>query len=107
MQKPKSKLVAYLLWACLGFFAIHRFYIGAPALLRFFTLNFLTIGWCIDFFTLSGMVDKANALCIGVGQSQEQQQQQSQSIVVNVMGAPPAPAPAPEAPAPEEAETKE
>ena len=58
----KSKLVAYLLWFFLGFFSIHRFYLGKiwTGILYFFTGQLLGIGWIIDLFLLSGMVDNHN-----------------------------------------------
>ena len=69
----KSKFVAYMLWFWLGFFSMHRIYIGKPWVLRFFTFQFITIGWFIDFFTLRGMVNEANATSV-VSPSQSQQQ---------------------------------
>ena len=58
----KSKLVAYLLWFFLGFLSLHRFYLGkiGSGLIWLFTLQLFGIGWVIDLFILSGMVDNYN-----------------------------------------------
>ena len=58
----KSKLVAYLLWFFLGFLSLHRFYLGkiGSGLIWLFTLQLFGIGWIIDLFLLSGMVDNYN-----------------------------------------------
>jgi len=58
----KSKLVAYLLWFFLGIFSLHRFYLGkiGSGLIWLFTLQLFGIGWIIDLFLLSGMVDNYN-----------------------------------------------
>lgn len=58
----KSKLAAYLLWGFLGFFSMHRFYLGkvGSGVLYFFTGQLLGIGWIIDLFILGNMVDNYN-----------------------------------------------
>lgn len=58
----KSKLVAYLLWFFLGFLSLHRFYLGkiGSGLIWLFTLQLFGIGWVVDLFILSGMVDNYN-----------------------------------------------
>ncbi len=58
----KSKLVAYLLWFFLGFLSLHRFYLGkiGSGLIWLFTLQLFGIGWIVDLFILSGMVDNYN-----------------------------------------------
>ena len=48
-------------------------------LIWFFTLGFLGVGWLLDLFLMSGMVDKANALAMArTGANQ------SQNVVVNL-----------------------
>jgi TM2 domain-containing membrane protein YozV len=63
----KSKTVAYLLWFFLGFFGIHKFYLGKVGIgiLYFFTFGIFGIGWFIDLFTLGTQVDVYNALRYG------------------------------------------
>ena len=60
-----SNGMAYLLWlACfIGFFGIHRFYLGKPltGLLWLFTGGLLFIGQFIDLFLIPGMVESNNA----------------------------------------------
>jgi TM2 domain-containing membrane protein YozV len=58
----KSKGVAYLLWFFLGFFSAHRFYLGktGSAILYLLTGQIFGIGWLVDLFLLSGMVDQYN-----------------------------------------------
>ncbi|KAA5545075.1 TM2 domain-containing protein [Adhaeribacter rhizoryzae] len=58
----KSKLVAYILWFFLGFISLHRFYLGkvGTGILYLVTFQLFGIGWLIDAFTLSGMVDNYN-----------------------------------------------
>ena len=58
----KSKLVAYLLWFFLGFLSLHRFYLGkiGSGLIWLFTGQLFVIGWFVDLFILSGMVDNYN-----------------------------------------------
>jgi TM2 domain-containing membrane protein YozV len=58
----KSTLVAYVLWFFLGFLSIHRFYLGkvGSGILYLVTFQLFGIGWLIDAFLLSGMVDNYN-----------------------------------------------
>jgi len=58
----KSKLVAYILWFFLGFLSLHRFYLGkvGSGILYLVTFQLFGIGWLIDAFLLSGMVDNYN-----------------------------------------------
>ena len=58
----KSKLVAYLLWFFLGFISMHRFYLGkvGTGLLYLVTFQLFGIGWLVDAFRLSDMVDNYN-----------------------------------------------
>lgn len=58
----KSKRVAYLLWLFLGIFSAHRFYLGKYeiAILYLFTGQLFGIGWLIDLFLISDMVNKYN-----------------------------------------------
>jgi len=58
----KSKTVAYLLWFFLGIFSIHRFYLGkvGSGILYLLTAQLFGIGWIVDLFLTSSMVDKYN-----------------------------------------------
>lgn len=58
----KSKFVAYILWFFLGFFSVHRFYLGkiGSGILWLLTGQWFGIGWIIDLFLISGMVDNYN-----------------------------------------------
>jgi TM2 domain-containing membrane protein YozV len=60
----KSKGVAYLLWFFLGFWGIHRMYCGKwiSGFIWLFTLGLFGIGWIVDIFLTSGMVDYANCI---------------------------------------------
>ena len=64
MVNTKSTTTAYLLWFFLGGLSAHRFYLGQVGigLLYLFTLQLFGIGWIIDAFILSGMVDKYNLM---------------------------------------------
>jgi TM2 domain-containing membrane protein YozV len=54
--------VAWILQTFLGFFGIHRFYMGkiGTGLLWLFTAGLLGIGYVYDFFTLNHQVDELN-----------------------------------------------
>lgn len=58
----KSKLVAFLLWFFLGWLSMHRFYVGkiGSGILYLLTGQLLGIGWIVDLFLISGMVDNCN-----------------------------------------------
>ena len=58
----KSKGIAYALWFFLGGLSAHRFYLGkiGTGILYLLTLQLLGIGWIVDAFLLSGMVDRYN-----------------------------------------------
>ena len=60
----KSKLIAYLLWFFLGIFSAHRFYLGHVGIGIFYLITgqLFGIGWIIDLFILSGLVDKYNLM---------------------------------------------
>ncbi|MDR0873195.1 MAG: NINE protein [Prevotellaceae bacterium] len=60
----KSKTTAYLLWFFLGGFSAHRFYLGkvGSGILYLCTFQLFFVGWIIDGFCLSGMVDRYNAI---------------------------------------------
>ena len=53
---------AYALWAVLGLFGAHRFYVGRPAsgLVWLLTGGLFGIGWIIDFFLLPDFVEEHN-----------------------------------------------
>lgn len=56
-------LVAYLLWAFLGFFAAHRFYLGERGLTQLITVIPLGVGifWVLaDVFLIPGIVKRKN-----------------------------------------------
>ena len=57
-----SLWVAYALWAVLGLFGAHRFYVGRPAsgLVWMLTGGLFGIGWIIDFFLLPDFVEEHN-----------------------------------------------
>ncbi|GHV77411.1 hypothetical protein AGMMS49942_22320 [Spirochaetia bacterium] len=61
--KPKSKLIAYLLWFFLGWVSAHKFYLEKDGIgiLFFFTGQILTFGWIANLFTLGKQVDAYNA----------------------------------------------
>lgn len=62
-MKPKSTGIAYLLlFAGLGIFPLHQFYLGntSRAFGYVFTLSWLFVGTIIDLFTLSAQTRKAN-----------------------------------------------
>ena len=58
----KSKVVAFLLWFFFGWLSLHRFYLGkiGSGILYLLTGQLLGIGWVIDLFLLSGMVENYN-----------------------------------------------
>ncbi|GHU48058.1 hypothetical protein FACS1894200_04410 [Spirochaetia bacterium] len=79
----KSKLTAYLLWFFLGFWGVHKFYLGKIGLgiAYIFTGAFLGIGWLVDLFTLGNQVDLVN---FQNGYRGGSNQNQNQNVVVNV-----------------------
>ncbi|MFC6996919.1 TM2 domain-containing protein [Rufibacter roseus] len=58
----KSKLAAYLLWFFLGWLSMHRFYLGkiGSGILYLLTGQLLGVGWLVDLFLTSSMVDNYN-----------------------------------------------
>lgn len=58
----KRRLIAFTLWATLGWFGAHRVYLGRTlsALPMMFTLGGFLIWWIVDGFLISGMVRKFN-----------------------------------------------
>ncbi|MCG8418262.1 MAG: TM2 domain-containing protein [Proteobacteria bacterium] len=63
-EGPNNKGVAFALWlACfLGFFGIHRFYLGRPGtgLLYLFTFGLFGVGQLVDLIRLPAMVAEEN-----------------------------------------------
>lgn len=63
-KKGKNKLVAYLLLLFLGFFGVHRFYIGkigSGVVMLLLCWTGISIVWAvIDLLWLSGAVDRYN-----------------------------------------------
>ncbi len=80
----KSKTTAYLLWFFLGFFGVHKFYLGKIGIgvLYFFTFGLFGIGVLIDLFTLGNQVDSVNTLQFAMKGGNGGNQ--SQNVVVNV-----------------------
>ena len=58
----KSNSIAFLLWFFLGFLSAHRFYCGkiGSGILYLITGQLFGIGWLIDVFLISGMVERCN-----------------------------------------------
>ena len=81
----KSKSIAYVLWFFLGVFSAHRFYLDkiGSGILYLVTFQLFGIGWFIDLFILSGMVDKYN-LMHGLMTTTRGNINQNQNVVVNV-----------------------
>jgi hypothetical protein len=61
--RGKRPAVAWLLWATLGWFGAHRFYLGrsGTALLMMFTLGGALLWWIVDAFLIGEMVRWHNA----------------------------------------------
>jgi TM2 domain-containing membrane protein YozV len=60
----RNKGIAYVLWFFLGFMGIHRMYCGKwiTGFVWLFTCGVFGIGWFLDLFLTSGMVDYANLI---------------------------------------------
>ena len=77
----KSVGVAYTLWLFLGFFGVHRFYLGrvGSGLIYLFTFGLCGIGLIYDLFVIPRMVREENMLngngFGGVNQNSNQNQQ--------------------------------
>jgi TM2 domain len=52
---PRSRLVALVLCALLGYLGVHRFYVGklASGILWFFTGGLFVVGWLIDIIMIA------------------------------------------------------
>lgn len=63
-KRGKNKLIAYLLLLFLGYFGIHRFYmgkVGSGILMLLLCWTGFSLVWAIiDLFLLSGIVDRHN-----------------------------------------------
>ena len=57
-MKEKSVLVTYLLWFFLGFFGVHKFYLGKTGwgVAYLLTGGLFVVGWVIDIFLIPGQV---------------------------------------------------
>ena len=57
-MKKKSVLITYLLWFFLGFFGVHKFYLGKTwwGVAYLLTGGLFVIGWIIDIFIIPGQV---------------------------------------------------
>jgi TM2 domain-containing membrane protein YozV len=62
-EGAKSYNVTWILLTFLGFFGIHRFYLGkwVTGILYFLTFGLLTLGVLYDFCTLNGQIRDVNA----------------------------------------------
>ncbi|MBX4133664.1 NINE protein [Frischella sp. Ac48] len=60
----KDKSLAYILWFFLGVLGVHRMYCGKwiTGIIWFLTCGLFGIGWLLDVFLTSRMVDYANAI---------------------------------------------
>eukprot|EP01080_Neovahlkampfia_damariscottae_P003976 gene3976-7232_t len=60
----RKMLFAYLLWAFLGIFGAHRFYLDdhPRGIMFFLTFGFFGIGWCIDGLLVPDLVIKCNTI---------------------------------------------
>lgn len=58
----KSRVAAYILWAFLGWFGIHRFYLRrrGTAVLQLLTLGGFLIWWFIDLFLIGQIAHEEN-----------------------------------------------
>jgi TM2 domain-containing membrane protein YozV len=65
----KSLPASYLLWAFLGPWGAHRFYLRdyGWGVIYLLTGGLFLVGWFIDAFTLPGQVDRANRALAGDG----------------------------------------
>jgi TM2 domain-containing membrane protein YozV len=70
-MKTHNKTLAYI-FLIFGFLGLHRFYLGKPktGLLYSLTLGLLGIGWIIDFFLISKMVDQINSKNLEIGDAE-------------------------------------
>ena len=61
-MNKKSVFVCYLLWLFLGFFGVHKFYLGKTAMgvIYILTGGLFTIGWIVDFFLIPFQVATYN-----------------------------------------------
>jgi hypothetical protein len=61
--RPKRRWLAWLLWATLGWFGAHRFYLGRTptALLMLFTLGGALLWWVVDAFLMGRMLAEHDA----------------------------------------------
>ena len=61
-EGPKSYTVSWLLLTFLGFFGLHRLYLGkwVTALIWFLTFGLFLVGYLYDYWTLNEQVSEAN-----------------------------------------------
>lgn len=62
--EKKRTWIAYILWFFLGFWGVHKFYLGRIGwgILYFFTGGLFFVGWLIDMMTIPSQVRRANQL---------------------------------------------
>lgn len=72
-KRPKSTVVAYLLWQFVGLVGGHRFYLGRTnsAFVMMVTVGGLGVWWLLDALTLPGMVQQINAQNARVTETEE------------------------------------
>lgn len=58
----KSATAAYILWICLGYLGVHRFYLGQPllGLAMMLTCGGAGIWWLIDGFLIGDSIRRIN-----------------------------------------------
>jgi TM2 domain-containing membrane protein YozV len=58
----RSIVIAYILWALVGYLGVHRFYLRdwGWGVLYLLTGGLFSIGWFVDAFLIPGRVDERN-----------------------------------------------
>jgi hypothetical protein len=78
---PKSKVVAYFLWAAgfIGVFGLHRFYTRnyVIAVLQLLTFGLLLVGWIVDLFLLAGKIERHNRFVYEAWQREQERNREA------------------------------